>query len=87
MSRRLVALVLFLSVPAGAAERIPWTTDRAEAFARAGASRGPLLLLFSGPECGERSLPGERLRMDKAPDAAKLFEAKAKQNLEASMRR
>src|SRR6185295_4401617 len=61
MIPRLVALGLLLSVPAGAAEKIPWTTDRAAAFSRAVGTRAPLLLLFTGPECGERSLPGEPL--------------------------
>jgi hypothetical protein len=59
MPRVLPALVLAFALPARGAEKIPWTGDRAAAFAQAGETRGPLLILFTGPECGIKSAAGD----------------------------
>jgi hypothetical protein len=53
------ALLTGLSVPALAADSIPWARDPEAAFVQAGERRGAVMILFTGANCGPKALPGE----------------------------
>lgn len=61
MSRRGVVPVLLwagLSATTWAGEGIPWSRDTTAAFAQASDRRSPVLILFTGPNCGPKARPG-----------------------------
>ncbi len=48
--------------PARAGEGIPWARDPVQAFVQAGERRGAVMILFIGPDCGPKAVPGEIAR-------------------------